>query len=165
MSLESIIENNDINATSVALAVNGDELEVMIHGSFWKLLFQSNDERKLEITDGNTVLSTRTFIRLAFKSFQLSLPVPWEKYSCKGGEIFRSHIAKIEAMKDWVDSPLDAYTVKTLKTKTVLKPKVAEILYCQTHSCGKRSNKTCPFMLCKACCIKKTNRRECKVHK
>ena len=168
LSASSLLKNNDINITGVAFSVrenNGIEVEVLVDGSFWKVLLQKRSDRRLEPFGNKNNISPRTFVRLAYKSFQNDIAVNWDQCKCEKGQLFRSHVKKLELMSGWSGSPLVNYTVKQIRNRTYLCPKARGVLECTTVSCGRRSNKNCPYVLCKGCCLKKLNRSECKVHK
>ena len=138
---------------------------MLVDGSFWKILLQKRCDRRLESFGNKNNISPKTFVRLAYKSFQNDIAVNWDQCKCENGQIFKSHLKKLGLMSEWSGSPLDNYTVKQIRNRTYLCPKARGVLDCTTVSCGRRSNKNCPYLLCKGCCLKKINRSECKVHK
>ena len=163
----SLLHGNDINITDVAICVKKDDgninIDLAVGGSFWKVLLERKEMRRLGPSSGSH-LEAKSFVRLAYKSFQMKIPVDWEAITCEEGLLAKSHVRKIEEMKTWSESPLKKYKVKYIRGSPYLKSMHGFVI-CRTVECSTRGNKQCPFALCKSCCMKKIDRNSCKVHK
>jgi len=163
----SFLENNDINATAVCIKASGGEsstFEFKVHSSFWEFLL-SDSERTLAASRGG--VKAKTLIRLAFTSFELG--IPFDNKDPSGVAIdplseplYKSHVDKIEKMKDWRESPFrhmsvekkaGAFTLKILATK----------VSCSACTSG-RANKQCKKSLCKKCCMEDDTVSKCTAH-
>ena len=169
LSSQKLLDGNDINVTEASLSVQknvvGDDVavEILIGGSFWELLLQPHDVRRLAPCRSDRELEAKTYVRLAFKSFELGIDVDWDKYRCKAGEIAESHVKKLKSMEGWEHSPLQTMVIQRKKTKTLLSA-IASFTPFSRPGCRERGNKRCAFTLCKTCCKKRIDHIVCKAH-
>ena len=168
LSSEGFLQNNDINATAVCIEVEDDDINyISLHVSphFWEFFFSSEKERVLKAT--RTGLGMRTFIRLAYKSYEMKIPFLevdtdgvnlWDMNET----IFSSHTKKVEEMnKEWELSPFRYCKINKAAGGYRLE-RVIQKLDCANCKVGK-ANKKCVQLFCSRCC-KKTDKK-CGVHK
>jgi hypothetical protein len=168
LSHMSLLHGNDLNVTDVAIwvkQVDGQmSIDLVIGGSFWKVILQKKEERRLGPSGIGYHLEAKSFVRLAYKSFQMNIPVDWDRYTCKPGKLAKRHVCKFKEMATLLESPLDKYAVKYIRGVPYLKSTRGFII-CSTIECPTRGNKQCPFTLCKSCCRKRSDGSGCKAHK
>jgi hypothetical protein len=112
-------------------------------------------------------VKARTLVRLAFKSFELDIPFDIRDPSGKAIDahsevLYKSHVDKIEKMKDWTLSPFRYMAVEKKAGAFILK-QLASIVNCSNCHSG-HANKQCKNLLCKKCCIGDVSISKCVVH-
>jgi hypothetical protein len=110
---QNLLENNDINATAIAINVvshpNGSStIDVHVSPHFWGFFF---DEKKVLKAVAPDRCRTKTLVRLAYKSFQMELPFEDGDIDPTSEVIAMSHRKKIEEMGEWTNNPFQMYTV------------------------------------------------------
>jgi hypothetical protein len=168
LSGQGFLNNNDINATAVCIEVSQIEplvVEVKVHWPFWEFVLLDS-ERVLK-KPSKTDVKARTLVHLAFKSFKLDIPFDIRDPSGKAIDalsevLYKSHIDKIEKMKDWILSPFWYMAVEKKAGSFILK-QLALILNCSNCHMG-RANKQCKNLLCKKCCIGDDSISTCVTH-
>ena len=98
LSHMSLLHGNDLNKKQVDGQIS---IDIVIGGSFWKVLLQKSEERRLGPSGIGYELEAKSFIRLAYKSFQMNIPVDWDRYTCKPWKLAKSHVCKLEEMATW----------------------------------------------------------------
>lgn len=165
----ALVANNDINATAAAIEVEGDEPEMIsIHvaPAFWEFFFSPAKDRTLRAS--RTGVGLKTFVRLAYKSFQMQIPYSKEdpdgnKFMNAKEKFFSSHKKKIEEINEkWgAKSPFHNYSIVSKQGAFYLKS-LSKKIDCGNCMIGK-ANKSCVQSFCKKCCVKTDVK--CSAHK
>lgn len=166
MSGEGFLNNNDINATAVCIEFTGDDgvsPVVKVHPLFWEFVL-SGSERVLKASKAD--VEAKTLVRLAFKSFELGIPFDNKDPTGKTieahvGVLYKSHVSKIEKMKEWPDSPFRSMKVEKKNNGFKLKPTSTKVT---CSKCPGRANKSCKKTLCKKCCLEDESITSCAAH-
>ena len=163
---ESLLKNNDINATGVVLRVTASSdksifsiNEFKISTSFWNFLL--SPDHILRVNHPRRY-GAKSLVRLAYKSFQMKLPFDSNGLDPFTETIAKSHVDKLKEMENWKESPV--FTLKANKAKKggyelVSRINKKECMKCQT---GTR-NKQCKFKMCSKCCVRSGS--DCPTHK
>jgi len=161
------LNNNDINATAVCIEVTSGETVSAVfkaHRSFWDFVL-SGTERQLKAVKAG--VDVKTFVRLAFKSFELGIQFSEKDPSGKAIDLYsevlyKSHVEKIEKMSKWDSSPFLRMKIEKKSRGYMLKP-LATKVDCSACVTG-RANKNCKKKLCKKCCLLDTSESKCTAH-
>ena len=153
------MRNCDINAVAVFVHVKvvnklAISTEWFVGAQFWDFLLFDH-----VLKSWKTDSPARTFVRLAYKSYQMRLPFASDHLSILDGQVFKSHKTKHEEMLDkWEDYRFKNYRliVKSKKSYMFIKA------YTEC-SCGRKANLNCLVKKCKKCCLKGSI--NCKAHK
>jgi hypothetical protein len=149
----AFLDNNDINATAVCIEATRGGFEFNMHPTYWEFLL-SFPNRALKLSQNG--VRARTLVRLAFKSFELNIPFDNKDPSgvpidAQSEPVYKSHVDKIDKMKDWKDSPFCRMTVEQKSNGFMLKL-LAMKVDCEKCTTG-HANKQCKKLLCKKCCL------------
>jgi hypothetical protein len=105
---QSLLENNDINATAVAINVHefvpGQPAKFTVGASahFWEFILSESHVLKAVNPER---AKARSLVRMAYKSFEMGLPFDDSGIDPGSEVLYKSHQDKFHAMKDWAGSP------------------------------------------------------------
>ncbi len=110
----------------------------------------------------------RTLVRLAFKSFELNIPFDDKDPSgvpinAQHEPVYKTHVDKINKMKDWKDSPFRHKSIQQKSNGFMLKL-LATKVDCEKCTTG-HANKQCKKLLCKKCCLDDETTTKCAAHR
>jgi hypothetical protein len=161
LSGPNFLSNNDINITGTCFHVNfqdGDEPQIDLHVSpyFWKFMFpnkQENEESIISpIQESESERGAATFVRIAFKAFEMDCKFNYTGINPTFGTIAESQKVKIDKMSDWPKTPFAEYEVT--KTQNYYKlVSTSKFTHCTKCTKG-RANGQCKFRFCVTCCAK-----------
>lgn len=160
----AFLDNNDINATAVCIEATQDGFKFKVHPTYWEFLLSYPDRI---LKPSRTGVRAKTLVRLAFKSYELGIPFDDKDPSgvpidAQSEPIYKSHVDKINKMKDWKDSPFRRMRVEQ-KTNGFLLKMLATKVDCEECKAG-RANKQCKKLLCKKCCLADETVTKCAAH-
>ena len=159
LSCKKLVENNDINATAVAIEVvntapaeNGSDndvsLRLEVSASFWEFLLGRRILRPVFGKNG-----ARTLVRLAYKAFQMNLEFHHD-IDPRNENIFKSHREKIVEMNEkWPQSPFQNMRVLQARGNAFCLDPTSQPEECTLCKSAKM-NKKCAVKRCKKCCSK-----------
>jgi hypothetical protein len=79
-------------------------------------------------------------------------------------QLFKSHVQKVEAMKDWDGSPFRIMHITEKRGEGSFLKRIAQKKNCEGCNIG-RANKHCVHTLCKKCCNASSEIEKCIAHK
>ena len=116
--MKSLLRGADINSVAIVarVTVTDDGLvgdtEWLVSPIFWDFIVETR-----VLKSWMTRTPSQTYIRLAYKSWQSGLPFHTTNVSYVG-DIYESHVKKLEALKSWEVNPLAHVTSDKRKTGT-----------------------------------------------
>jgi hypothetical protein len=105
---QSLLLNNDINATAVAINVYdvspGHPVKFTVEASahFWEFILREGHILKAV---NPSRAKARSLVRMAYKAFEMGLTFDDHGIDPGSEVLYRSHKDKVDEMKDWADSP------------------------------------------------------------
>lgn len=166
LNITSLLHNNDINATAAAFGVKmiGGKINVSVHTapSYWKFLL-TEDHVIEPVIPGNC--TAKTFVRIAYKAYQMNLPYDMCGVSPHNGTIAKSHREKMETIQksDWEQQPFRNMVAMAVSKGGYEIRREYKKLDCSKCEHG-RANARCVGKWCAKCC-RKQDEKECNAHK
>jgi hypothetical protein len=95
-----------------------------------------------------------TFVRMAYKAFQMELKHSFGQIDPTRGTLAKSQKEKFDKMKEWDDSPFHEYQCNKCRNHFTIK-KRHEKLRCASCTTA-WANSKCANKMCKKCCVHHT---------
>lgn len=165
LNISSILHNNDINSTAAAFDVQKIDgvISISVHTtpSYWKFLL-TKDHVIEPVIPGNC--DAKTFIRIAYKAYQMKLPYNMCGVNPHNGTIAKSHREKVETVqREWEQKPFRNMVVRSAKGGGYEIRREYKKLNCSKCEHG-RANARCIGKWCSKCCRAQKGKR-CNAHK
>jgi len=113
LSWRTLLDNNDVDATAVAIEAHRDwgtgdiHMEFHVSPAFWGFLLSSTSDDDFTIRPSNPskAYNVQTIVRIAYKAWQMGLRFDAGTIDPTVGEISLSNLEKIKAMEHWPSNP------------------------------------------------------------
>jgi hypothetical protein len=156
LNMDDLVEGCDINAVQAGFTVDENgEIAWRIGPAFFHFILSDHTLRPINLGSPSA-----TMVRLAYKAYQLRLPVTYDGLNCLRGVVFESHSEKVKALNDWSDNPFLEFRLIKDKHRAVYH---FERTSCAAIPCAQKATLTCQQLMCKTHCQQQG--KPCRAHK